>query len=107
MWARIVGKIRPAYAPLLKHWWPVTLYVSARGLTTSAIPYGNRVCGIEFDFCDAEAAQLFWQQLVACTRFSGHSAPHSSRRRSQLWQLGDGRGLFPRVGQLRLLAGRW
>jgi len=36
---------------VLNHWWQVTLYVSTRGLTTSAIPY--RVAfDIEFDFID-------------------------------------------------------
>ena len=39
MWTQIVGKIRMAHAPLLNHWWQVTLYVSPRGLTTSTIPY--------------------------------------------------------------------
>ncbi|MEV6138384.1 DUF5996 family protein [Nocardia sp. NPDC051990] len=52
MWLQVVGKIRMAYAPLLNHWWQVTLYVSARGLTTSAIPYDNAVFDIEFDFVD-------------------------------------------------------
>ncbi|WP_280236720.1 DUF5996 family protein [Nocardia cyriacigeorgica] len=52
MWTQIVGKIRLAHAPLVNHWWQVTLYVSARGLTTSAIPYGDRIFDIEFDFVD-------------------------------------------------------
>jgi hypothetical protein len=39
MWTQIVGKIRLAHAPMVNHWWQVTLYVSPRGLTTSAIPY--------------------------------------------------------------------
>ncbi|GAB3529501.1 DUF5996 family protein [Arthrobacter monumenti] len=52
MWAQIVGKIRLTQAPLLNHWWHVPLYVTARGLTTSAIPYQNRNFDIEFDFQD-------------------------------------------------------
>ncbi len=28
--------------PLINHWWNVPLYVTARGLTTSPIPYGRR-----------------------------------------------------------------
>ena len=31
MWTQIVGKIRLAHAPLVNHWWQVTLYVSMRG----------------------------------------------------------------------------
>ena len=50
MWTQIVGKIRMAHAPLLNHWWQVTLYVSSRGLTTSAIPYRTGCFEIEFDF---------------------------------------------------------
>ncbi|RVW06454.1 DUF5996 family protein [Rhodococcus spongiicola] len=49
MWTQIVGKVRLAHAPLVNHWWQVPLYVSARGLTTSAIPYDTRVFDIEFD----------------------------------------------------------
>ena len=50
MWAQIVGKIRMAHMPLINHWWQVTLYVSPRGLTTGAIPYGTAVFDMEFDF---------------------------------------------------------
>jgi len=32
-----VGKIRLARTPLVNHWWNSTLYISARGLTTSAM----------------------------------------------------------------------
>jgi hypothetical protein len=41
MWTQIVGKIRLSQAPLLNHWWQVTLYVSPRGLTTGAITYSG------------------------------------------------------------------
>ncbi|MFJ6633589.1 DUF5996 family protein [Streptomyces sp. NPDC091376] len=54
MWTQIVGKVRLAHAPLVNHWWQVTLYVSPRGLTTSTIPYGSGVFDIEFDFVDHE-----------------------------------------------------
>ena len=36
--SQIVGKVRLALHPPINHWWHVTLYVSPRGLTTSAIP---------------------------------------------------------------------
>jgi Family of unknown function (DUF5996) len=52
MWTQIVGKIRLALTPKVNHWWNVALYVSARGLTTSLIPYGVRVFEMEFDFLD-------------------------------------------------------
>lgn len=50
MWTQIVGKVRMALTPLVNHWWNTTLYVSASGLTTSAIPYGGETFEIEFDF---------------------------------------------------------
>jgi hypothetical protein len=50
MWTQIVGKIRLALSPHVNHWWQVPLHVSARGLSTSAIPYGGRLFEMEFDF---------------------------------------------------------
>ena len=52
MFTQIVGKIRLVQSPRLNHWWQVPLYVSARGLTTTAIPHGTRNFEIEFDFID-------------------------------------------------------
>ncbi|HEY9555812.1 MAG TPA: DUF5996 family protein [Acidimicrobiales bacterium] len=52
MWTQIVGKIRLSQAPLVNHWWQVTLYVSPRGLTTSAIPYRSGAFDLELDFVD-------------------------------------------------------
>lgn len=50
MWTQIVGKTRLALSPLQAHWWNVPLYVSARGLSTSAMPYEKELLEIEFDF---------------------------------------------------------
>ena len=52
MWTQIVGKVRLALSPLINHWWEVPLYVNARGLTTSAIPYSRGIFEVEFDFLD-------------------------------------------------------
>jgi hypothetical protein len=52
MWTQIVGKVRMALATPLNHWWHVPLYVSSRGLTTSAIPYGRGHFQVDFDFLD-------------------------------------------------------
>ena len=41
MWTQIVGKTRMALTPLQNHWWNVPLYVSAVGLTTSAMPVSS------------------------------------------------------------------
>jgi hypothetical protein len=67
MWTQIVGKIRLAQMPWINHSWSVTLYVTPRGLTTGAIPYGERSFQIDFDFlahqlviatCDDESREV-------------------------------------------------
>jgi len=52
LWMQIVGKIRLAQAPLVNHWWQVPLYLTARGLTTSPMPFGALSFQIDFDFID-------------------------------------------------------
>ncbi|HEV2885067.1 MAG TPA: DUF5996 family protein [Pyrinomonadaceae bacterium] len=61
MWTQVVGKVRLELTPLVNHWWNVPLYISARGLTTSAMPYPDgRAIEIEFDFIDH-------QLLIECS----------------------------------------
>ena len=60
MWTQVVGKIRMALTPLVNHWWNVPLYVTARGLTTSAMSYQDRSFQIDFDFVDHRL-------LIQCT----------------------------------------
>jgi hypothetical protein len=52
MWTQAVGKVRLAQSPPANHWWHVALYVTSRGLTTSAMPHGSRHFTIDFDFID-------------------------------------------------------
>src|SRR6516165_3971202 len=52
MWTQVAGKVRLALTPLVNHWWNVPLYVTARGLTTSPIPYAASDFQIDFDFID-------------------------------------------------------
>jgi hypothetical protein len=52
MWSQVVGKVRLALAPPVNHWWHVALYVTARGLTTSPIPYRGGAFEMAFDFID-------------------------------------------------------
>ncbi len=59
LWTQIVGKVKLALAPLSNHWWGIVLFVTARGLTTGAMPYGRRALQIDFDFCAHE--------VVLCT----------------------------------------
>jgi Family of unknown function (DUF5996) len=55
MYTQIVGKTRLALTPIQNHWWNVPLYVTVRGLSTSAMPVENgQVLDIEFDFLSHE-----------------------------------------------------
>src|SRR3954462_2343450 len=51
-WCQIVGKVRLARLPWVNHSWHVTLYVTARGLTTGPMPCGAESFQIDFDFID-------------------------------------------------------
>ena len=52
LWTQVVGKVRLLLSPWVNHSWHVTLYLTARGLTTSPIFFGTRVLQIDFDFVD-------------------------------------------------------
>lgn len=49
-WTQIVGKTRLGLEPRSNHWWNSSLYVTARGLTTSLMPYSGSGVEVEFDF---------------------------------------------------------
>lgn len=73
MWTQIVGKVRLADCPVVNHWWEVALYVTARGLTTSAVPYEAGVFEIYFDFIE----HLLVIQTSAGAVKTMHLAPRS------------------------------
>jgi hypothetical protein len=52
LWTQIVGKIRLVKTPWINHSWQVTLYLTARGLTTSPIHDAGRALQIDFDFVE-------------------------------------------------------
>ena len=54
MWLQIVGKIRMELTPALNQCWNVTLYPTARGLTTMPMWCGTKTLQIDFDFIDHE-----------------------------------------------------
>jgi hypothetical protein len=56
MWSQIVGKVRLKLCPLVNHWWNVPFYVTARGMTTSVMPYEQRDIEAEFDFIEHKLA---------------------------------------------------
>ena len=65
LWTQVVGKIRLATTPWLNHSWHVTLYVDARGLTTSPMPLDGRSFELRFDFLD---------HVLECVVTDGRSA---------------------------------
>jgi Family of unknown function (DUF5996) len=89
MWTQIVGKVRLALCPPQPHWWQVALYVSARGLSTAAMPTGDRMIEIEFDFVShelhfrlntgaslsmplrAQSVAAFYQEFLRCLELLG------------------------------------
>src|SRR5947199_1580382 len=52
LYTQIVGKYRLARTPWVNHSWHATLYVNARGLTTSLIPDGPGAVEIAFDLIE-------------------------------------------------------
>jgi hypothetical protein len=50
LWTQIIGKIRLSLTPWVNHGWQVPLYVTARGLGTSPVPFGSELLELEFDF---------------------------------------------------------
>lgn len=72
MEVQIAGKVRLALAPMVNHWWQSTLYLTARGLTTSPMPYGNEAVQIDFDFFDhsirVESSRGEWRAIPLAPR---------------------------------------
>src|SRR3954469_5266314 len=52
LYAQIVGKVRLAATARRNHWWNVTLYISARGLTTGPLHLDGVDFDLELDFVD-------------------------------------------------------
>jgi Family of unknown function (DUF5996) len=76
LWTQVVGKIRLTLTPWLNHSWHVALYVTARGLTTSPIPWRGGDFQIDFDFID----HVLWGQAHRRT-VSSSDAQADERRR--------------------------
>ncbi len=49
-WVQIIGKLKLCKTARVNHSWNSTFYVTSRGLTTSAIPLGERNLTVDFDF---------------------------------------------------------
>lgn len=54
LWTQVTGKIKLAKTPLVNHWWNVTFVVSPTGLSSGAVPDGDGLFQIDFDFIDSQ-----------------------------------------------------
>jgi len=52
MYVQVLGKVRLALSPAELQWQHVPLYLTARGLTTSVVPFGAHTFDAEFDLVD-------------------------------------------------------
>src|ERR1051326_7923149 len=52
LYVQVVGKLRLALSPFEPQWANVPLYLTARGLTTSPVPFRYGTFDAEFDFFD-------------------------------------------------------
>src|SRR5437660_11127282 len=52
MYTQVVGKLRLALSPFEPQWANVPLYLTARGLTTSPVPFESVTFDAEFDLFD-------------------------------------------------------
>jgi hypothetical protein len=73
MFAQVVGKVRLALAPPEPQWGQVPLYLTARGLTTSAMPWEDGALDIEFDFVEHELVVRTSPGEVIRIALAGHS----------------------------------
>ena len=94
MWTQIVGKVRMALTPPVNHWWHTTLYVSACGLTTSAIPYAEGLFEIEFDFVRHQLVLRTSTRRTQCSKnfaaaLEVSAAPYIFSAGVSIWRLRD------------------
>lgn len=94
MWTQIVGKLRLVLSPWVNHSWHVTCYVTARGMTTSPIPHGDRTFELAFDFIDH---QLFIETSDGAVRTLSLAPMPVSAFYSKLFSLLDDMDLHARI----------
>src|SRR5262245_54989654 len=76
-------------APFWNHWWHCTLYVTPRGLTTSAMPYRSGIIELEFDFLnDALSARTSRGEVTSMRLQNESVADFYERYRALLASLG-------------------
>jgi hypothetical protein len=82
MWTQVVGKIRLALTPWMNHSWHVTLYLTARGLTTSPMFFNARALQIDFDFVEHELRILGGTTAVSSGNLKGRDNARPSSEKT-------------------------
>lgn len=101
LWLQMVGKIRCVQSPWTNHSWHVALYLTARGLTTSPIPYGRRVFQIDFDFIEHRLLIATGDGMVRTMRLEPRSvADFYGELFAQLSALGLDIKIHPRPNEI-------
>jgi hypothetical protein len=96
LWMQIVGKIRLRLTPLVNHWWNGTLYLTPRGLTTSAMPWRDGALELRFDFIDHHLAiETSWAPTVRMELASTTCAAFYDTLFSELGTLGVDATIWP------------
>lgn len=101
LWMQIAGKVRLRLAPPINHYWHSVFYLTARGVTTSPIPYQWRSFTIDFDFVDHRLAIVTTDGQRAGFRLQAESvASFYSRLMSELKRLGIAVHIYPKPNEL-------
>jgi hypothetical protein len=96
MFTQVVGKVRLALAPDEPQWAQVPLYVTARGLSTSSMPWDDTALDIEFDFVDHELVVRTSPGEVVRIALPGHSVAEFYREvMASLEKLGVNVAIWP------------
>jgi len=80
LWVQIIGKTRLSLMPMRNHWWNVTLYPSARGLTTRRMPVQYHNLEIEIDLVDHHLRARTTESEAAFDLHDGLSVADFHRR---------------------------
>ena len=102
LWLQIVGKVRLRLTPPINHSWHSTFYLTARGLTTSPIPYGNRSFHLDLDLMDHRLLSAATDGASGGFALQAQSvAAFYARLMDELTRLGLPVRIFPKPNELR------
>jgi len=78
--AKIIGRLRSVHMPKSKHWWHITLSVSARGLTTTPFPVSGQQLDLTLDLTNHRLVMESGEGWNFSLPLAGQSAAGLSRQ---------------------------